>query len=92
VNEVLQAGDAPRPQTIETIRNAFDRVAKMKFRGTAAFESCKKDVESLINGVSIKDIRRMHGAHEEAKEKFAALLKRHQELLNSVATMDDVEE
>lgn len=92
VNEVLQAGEAPRPQTIDTIRNAFDRIAKMKFRGTAAFEACKKEVDQLIQGTNLKDVRRMKSSHDEAKEKFAALLKRHQELLSAVAQMDDSEE
>lgn len=92
VNEVLQAGEAPRPQTIDTIRNAFDRIAKMKFRGTAAFEACKKEVDQLIQGTNLKDVRRMKSSHDEAKQKFAALLKRHQELLNAVAKMDDSEE
>lgn len=80
LTSALSNETAIKGATIESMRKVFNRIATLKFEGTALFQASMKEAEAIIDGVDVDDLRRSSAACKDTNEKLARLLARHKEL------------
>ncbi len=58
----------------------FDRVAQMRFEGTAAFQRCLEQMRELFDETDPDTIKRPGAAREEARRRLAEIVERNRKL------------
>jgi hypothetical protein len=65
---------------VDGFRKLFNRVAQMKFEGTAAFRRAMKEAQDILDGVTADDLRHDKGLRVDVKERVEKMIAKYHEV------------
>lgn len=83
--QALGTGGTMRESTLAGMQSTFSRIATMRFEGTAAFKAAMEEARGAVDGVSLGDLRRSHGARKGTRQKLERLLDKYKGLKEAAA-------
>lgn len=79
----MSGGTRLEGSNLEQMRKVFQRIATLKFQGTAVFKQAMEEFKESVDGVGASELRRPGGVRDETKAKLEGLMTRYKSLLEA---------